>query len=499
MKELIWIPLLCCAVLLAYSLLWCRSRKCFIFAWFSLSTSSLLTALFLVADNFTGEGVNESAVFHLLHGINLDILTSFIDVALPFVGLIFLLTVLLLVGVRLASFRKTKKLTKFKLVELVLLAITAGFAVVAHPAAFQIVDIGKSLYAAGKYDALSAELIEERSPHPLRRRSLVYIYVESFERTFLNKDIFPGLAQNVAGLERESLSFSGIRQAPMTGWTIAGMVASQCGVPLATFRSDRNDLSDKRSFVPGVTCIGDLLFEGGWRLAYLGGADLNFAGKGNFYRSHGFQDVTGKEEIVARRGKTEPLSKWGIYDETLFEEALRKIDDLAAQEGPFALFMLTLDTHPPSGFMSGSCADRVDTSLPPILQAVQCTDQMIMELVRAIEARNIEDLVIVIASDHLQMRNDVSGLLDQHGRERGNLFIVRSSELVPQMVKREATTLDIAPTLMSLLGWPSAALGLGRDLLGDKPTLMERYGEGDFFSMIEAARLQMWSIWRQED
>lgn len=50
-------------------------------------------------------------------------------------------------------------------------------------------------------------------------------------------------------------------------------------------------------YLPGATCIGDILKHIGYSMTYSGGASLVFGGKGDFYRSHGFDIVRGKEEF----------------------------------------------------------------------------------------------------------------------------------------------------------------------------------------------------------
>ncbi|EWH02805.1 hypothetical protein Q427_06560 [Halomonas sp. BC04] len=79
---------------------------------------------------------------------------------------------------------------------------------------------------------------------------------------------------------------------------MAGMIASQCGTPLmpAGLLHDRQ-FTPLETVVPGVDCLGDLLSEQGYRLTYMGGASTAFAGKGLFYKDHGFDTVLGREDL----------------------------------------------------------------------------------------------------------------------------------------------------------------------------------------------------------
>jgi phosphoglycerol transferase len=57
------------------------------------------------------------------------------------------------------------------------------------------------------------------------------IYVESLEQGYSSKAVFGhDLLEPLNGLQGSS--FADYQQVPGTGWTIAAIVATQCGVPL---------------------------------------------------------------------------------------------------------------------------------------------------------------------------------------------------------------------------------------------------------------------------
>ena len=50
------------------------------------------------------------------------------------------------------------------------------------------------------------------------------------------------------------------RQSPGATWTIAAMVATQCGVPLTVYsEGDVRHDGNARTFLAGATCLGDIL------------------------------------------------------------------------------------------------------------------------------------------------------------------------------------------------------------------------------------------------
>lgn len=124
--------------------------------------------------------------------------------------------------------------------------------------------------------------------------NLLLLYLESIERTYADRERFGDAYADLDVIGERGLVYEGVRQINNTGWTMAGMIASQCGTPLmpAGLLHDRQ-FTPLDKVVPGVDCLGDLLAKAGYRLSYLGGASTAFAGKGIFYEDHGFETVLG--------------------------------------------------------------------------------------------------------------------------------------------------------------------------------------------------------------
>lgn len=100
----------------------------------------------------------------------------------------------------------------------------------------------------------------------------------------------------MGALKNEGLDFSHTMQLPGTDYTIAGMVASQCGIPLfAPFEG--NASASVSSFFPQNICLGDILKNSGYQNYFVQGANLRFAGKDVFLKSHGFDHLYGAEEL----------------------------------------------------------------------------------------------------------------------------------------------------------------------------------------------------------
>ena len=306
-----------------------------------------------------------------------------------------------------------------------------------------------------------------------RRRNVVWIYAESLERTYLDERVFPGLTPNLHRLVAQGLDFRGIASPEGTGWTIAGMVASQCGVPLTTAPGDENSMDRMALFLPEAQCLGDYLRQQGYANHFIGGANAGFAGKGRFLASHGYDEVRDLGHYRARGVAPAHFSAWGVHDDVLLDDAWDAFQRLSDAGQPFMLTALTMDTHHPAGHLPLRCqGQHYDSALGRIamLDAIQCSDRLIGQFVDRIRnSRYARDTVIVVASDHLAMPNDLSAILARQQRE--NLLLFLGDGIAPRSVAaRSGSTLDSGATLLQLLAPNTRALGFGRSLLSaDSP------------------------------
>lgn len=482
------------ALIVAAILLWrnaIRSKLSSITAAVLVFLSLLFTGIYVVINFLTGSGIDESVLYHLSVGLYGAAISDFR-------GIIFGAIAYVLVVAAFSSYvnkfiRTDKEVPKKKMrVTIALIAMAGSFYL--NPA---VGDIGQ-LYRDSVRDVAHPELPVPEHFVDVKQldfndtgKNIVYLFLESVERTYLDETLFPGLMPNLAALEKEALSFTNIEQAYSTNWTIAGMASSLCGIGLIVLAG--NSLSRVDKFLPDAVCIGDLLDPNGYELNYLGGASLDFAGKGNFFRSHSFDKVEGREELKELLDDASYLSRWGLYDDTLYDIATTRFDELAAEDEPFGLFLLTVDTHHPRGYLSEACGDEeyADGSNSS-LNVVHCADKMAADFINHIRnSPAFEDTILIVASDHLAMRNTAWEQLEFG--ERRNLLMFFGDSIEPGLDNKAGSTLDIGPTLLSLIGSDTESFGFGRNLLGDVPTLSEI--ETPIKDILIAGRDYLASLW----
>jgi phosphoglycerol transferase len=296
------------------------------------------------------------------------------------------------------------------------------------------------------------------------RRNLILIYAESLEAGYQDATLF-GRDLLAATRHLGGHSYGWYRPAAGATWTIAGMVATQCGVPLQVYaQRDLRPSVRGKTFLPGATCLGDILAANGYRNVFLGGAPLSFAGKGRFLQDHGYAEAWGREEWERAGVPRSGFNTWGALDSALFEQARLRLAQLHASGQPFNLTLLTLDTHNPFGFTSPECHGRGHTDFSGI---VSCSAEQITEFIEyARDNGYLENTVVVVIGDHLAVPNPLHDTLLQAPR-RGmfNLFI--GDQVRPNT--DEILPFDLFPTLVELTGVQVSGdrLGLGYSAVGD--------------------------------
>ena len=451
----------------------------------------VFSILFLVADYFTGVGVDASVIYHLKYGLYGAGFSEYKTLIVMAVGA-FLLTV----ASAFYFIKRNSKITKqTKLIQNPGFYTVLILAFLVSPSTHGLLSSSVS-GLLGWNDSQRLNFYDhyrfpELEPLSSVKKNLVYIYAEGLERTYFDEATFPGLVPNLMALKSSGTSFTNISQVTGTGWTIAGITATQCGIPLFT-PSHGNSMSGLEEFLPKATCVGDLLSDEGYILEYISGSSTLFAGTQNFFSTHGFDYIKGREYLSKIIPVDPYINGWGYYDDELFDIALKEIDDLHTEDRPFAVFISTMDTHPPGIKLSPSCDEiKYRGGQNDMLNAVACSDFVISRFLNKILASSYaKETVVVVTSDHLAMRNSATNMLGK--LERRNLFMVLEAGKNAVTVSKPGSILDVAPTWMTALGY-KAELGLGRDLLSDEESLITKIL--DFDRVLNSWTVNLSDFW----
>ena len=182
--------------------------------------------------------------------------------------------------------------------------------------------------------------------------------------------------------------------------------------------------------LPSAVNLTEILEEQGYNQAVLFGSDAEYGGRKMFFEKRGvdrFYDIyTAYEDGIVPKDYWE---WWGMEDIHLYEYAKKVLPSLASGSEPFALTMLTADTHHVDGFKCKYCDDEFDEQYS---NALSCADRQVCEFVQWLQAQPFyENTTIVITGDHLTMdyRYIVENTNTDYTRRIYNCFINFSSKI----------------------------------------------------------------------
>jgi len=486
MNTLLWLSIFLFVIATFTSKNRTRSNKSAILGALVIFIYIILSAFFIVSNYFTGEGINDAVIYHLRYGLEGTGFGDYYLIIAIGVGLFIVSLMAAVFYFRMVGKRSVQRFTGWKrFFSLLIVIIAWGI----HPSLLMVYDL--SLKSMGFESALAREhsfgdYYKTPSIEPLSEEhpNLVYIFAESFETTYFDETIFPGLVKDLRTLHAQNISFTDIRQAVGTSWTIAGMTAAICGLPLVTPTTNEhspqgNSMSKMSTFYSGAVCMSDLLHQEGYKFVYRSGSELSFAGVDKLYKTHHFDDVKGIKELKPVLKNPAYQTPWGLYDDTLFEIALNEFKKLSKSKQKFALYLSTMDTHHPYGHVSKSCKTQTyKDGSNTMLNAVACSDELITRFIKQIqESPYGKNTIIVVGSDHLSMHNMAIDDL-MKGERRNQLMILDPHQSEGKKVEKMGSTLDISATLLPFLGY-DGKMGLGRNLLLDEPSLVEDFSNFD--------------------
>jgi phosphoglycerol transferase len=332
---------------------------------------------------------------------------------------------------------------------------------------------------------------------PEKKRNLIVIIIESLETGFLTVENGGAFAEDlipeITELAKKHINFSGNNgiggavQLYGTEWTIAGIAAYYSGVPLAVPFINRSDggnygqLGD--AFLPGAYSIGDILHDAGYSSYFFLGSDIAFGGRDKYFKTH--KDTIIFDYNYFRDNNFIPEDYrvwWGIEDRKLYRFAKNMILDIA-QEEPFFITLLTVDTHPLGGYLDEEAEVVFDSQYKNVLRDAS---KQLSGFVEWIQKQDFyENTTVVILGDHLYQDSSIfpekfkiKASASKHEKDyfsknggsaynRYPLNIFINSPLNPNSAKgRIFSHFDLFPVLIESIGgvYTGEGLGLGRSL-----------------------------------
>ncbi len=327
---------------------------------------------------------------------------------------------------------------------------------------------------------------------PEQKRNLIFIYLESYENSYLSKDLggymddnllpeLTKLAQEGDVFSNTANKFGGPIQVTGTEWSMASMVNQTLGLPMKV-STNFKEFSTPGHFLDGAYGLGDLLHDNGYAQTFMVGASAVFGGVDSMYTAHGKFKIL-DHDAAMRDGLIPPNYKvwWGYEDQKLFAFAKDELAALSQSGKPFNLIMETIDTHATGGYLPDDAPTPYESHYA---NAIACNDHTVAEFVRWVQAQPFyENTTIIMIGDHHSMDRVFFPNFDENYLRTTFNLILNPAETVKQtdasrFRNRTWANFDTLPTTLAALGCTVEGnkAGIGTNLYSDEKTLLETYG-----------------------
>lgn len=277
------------------------------------------------------------------------------------------------------------------------------------------------------------------------------VYVDGLDNIlFTHPDIRESISPNLVRLAEAGLFFSNIyATGPRTVYGLEALLTSFGPIPgISTARRPGSE---------GMNSLPSVLRDAGYRTAFLYAGRDSFDNMGTFWRGIGFDDVWDQDDI-AEPGFT---TIWGVADEYLFTEAIRRLDGLSQGGKPFFLGLLTVSNHRPYSYPAGRIKKSPDAHRRE--NGATYADWAFGDFVeRARGHRWFADTIFVFIGDHgPYLSGSAQVPVDRY---RVPLLFYAPAHIAAARLDTVGSSLDVAPTLLGLLGLSYESPFFGVDL-----------------------------------
>ncbi len=309
--------------------------------------------------------------------------------------------------------------------------------------------VGKPENADGLYDLTRMVSNGDAFARP---QNVILISVESLSGSFLGSfGNTEGLTPFLDDLAKQSLLFTN-HYATGTR-TTRGLEAITLSVPPTPGRS-----LVKRPDNGSCYSLGKVFGDSGYDVKFVYGGHGFFDNMNAFFSGNGYGIV---DQGDFAEDEIEFANAWGVCDGDLYEKTVELADADFAAEKPFMFHVMTTSNHRPYTYPEGKVEIPSGTGREG---AVQYTDYALRSLIEtAREKPWFKDTVFVIVADHCASSAGKVGLPVE--KYHIPLIVYAPGRIAPRKVDALCSQIDIAPTLLGLLGLEYESHFFGEDVL----------------------------------
>ncbi len=312
------------------------------------------------------------------------------------------------------------------------------------------------LRGGGTFTRLADGRLDRRFPgraDGLGRLNVVLVSSESFGAEFSrlygsDQDLTPNFDRFAQqGLWFAHTYASGTR-------TVRGLEALTSSIPpIPTVSILRRPANER------IATWGAVMQQLGYRTSFLYGGYGYFDNMNYFYSQNGFE-VLDRNQIEDVRFE----NIWGVSDEDLFDRSLQHFDELHASGQPFFSIVMTTSNHKPYTFRAGLEHLGIPEAGGGRAAGVRYADYALGRFLTAARRHDwFDDTIFVVVADHgARVYGKAQIPLKTYEIP---LMIYAPGHVAPRRVDTLMTQIDVAPTVLGLLGLPYEAPFFGQDVL----------------------------------
>lgn len=317
-----------------------------------------------------------------------------------------------------------------------------------------------------------------------KQPNVVVVMMESMSAEFMSTfGNTQGLTPNLDRLAGEGMLFTRMYAAGTR--TVRGLEALSASLPPLPGKS-----VVRWENVSNLNTLGSTLAARGWSPHFL------YGGYGMFDNMNGFfgaQNYAVTDRTTFKEGLVEFENIWGVADEHLFDQVLLNMDKDVAAGKPFFAHVMTASNHVPFTYPQG----RIDIASPGGRPGgIKYADYAVGRFIEMAKKKPwFDNTIFLFVADHCAR---------SAGKTKIPVYryhipaIVYAPKLIkPQRVDQLASQIDLAPTLLAMLGLEGDSHFIGRDILKTPPqegrALLSTYQnlgylKGDVLTVLQPKR-----------
>ena len=290
-----------------------------------------------------------------------------------------------------------------------------------------------------------------------QKKNIVFIFMESMSAnlmgTFGNKG---RLTPFLDSLAKESMLFTNIYSAGIH--TNHGMYSTLYSFPTIMKRN-----AMKGSVIPVYSGFPTVLKENGYHNMFFMTHESQYDNMNAFFRTNGFDEIYAQENYP----KEKIANHFGVQDDYLYEYALPVLGERAREGNPFMAVLLSISNHPPyvlpdyfvprSEKMEDAIVEYADWSIRKFFAAAQ-------------KEPWFDNTIFVLLGDHGKLVGTPECEIP-HSYNHVPLMIYGKG-IAPERIEGFGGQIDVAPTLLGMLGMEYVQNNFGVDMLKEQRPCM---------------------------